>query len=103
MLVERRAQAGHHGIVLVAFDGDDVGALAGSREGDARTHRLVVEQHGAGAAHAVLAAEVGAGQPVRVAQVVAQVRPVRTRAGYPAAVDGEFDGLHGALLSSAVA
>ncbi|MCY1509555.1 hypothetical protein D9M68_439040 [compost metagenome] len=103
MPVEGDAQVGHDRVVLVALHRDDVGALAGGGKGDARAHRLVVHQHGAGAAHAVLAAKVGAGQAMRVAQVVAQVRPVRTRAGYPAAVDGEFDGLHGALLSSAVA
>ena len=42
------------------------------REHQAGAHRLAVDQHGAGAADAVLAADMGAGEPQLVAQAIGQ-------------------------------
>ena len=59
------------------------------REQQAGPHRLAVEQHRAGAADAVLAADVRAGQPQVVAQEVGQ-QPARRHAGVARhAVDGQ--------------
>ena len=49
-------------VVSQPFDGHHVRALAGLRVGDAGADRLPVDEHRAGAAHPVLAAEMGAGQ-----------------------------------------
>src|SRR5437879_11463166 len=54
-------------------------------------HRLAVEQHGAGAAHAVLAADVGAGEPQVLAQEVAQEEPRLDVAPVLDPVDGHVD------------
>ena len=51
-----------------AFDSPDLGAIGLDRVHDARSHTRAVEQHGTGAAHPVLAADVGAAQ----AQVLTQ-------------------------------
>ena len=55
-----------------ALDGDDVGAVGLDGEHQARPDRLAVDEDGARAAHAVLAAEVGAGQPEVLAQGVGE-------------------------------
>ena len=62
------------GVVVEAFDGAHARAVAGDREGDARARRRAVDLERAGAAHAVLAAEVGAGEPLALAQEVGEVR-----------------------------
>ena len=54
-------------------------------------HRLAVEQHGAGAAHAVLAADVGAGQAELVAQEVAEQEARLDLGGMRGAVDRDGD------------
>src|SRR5205085_9911832 len=59
---ERGAQLRHHRILGEALDRAHLGAFAGEREGDARSCRRAVDLERAGAAHAVLAAEVGAGE-----------------------------------------
>src|SRR5947208_3134170 len=59
-----------------ALDGRQLSAVRLHREHQAGAHRLAVEQHGAGAAHAVLAADVGAGEPQVLAEEVAQDQPV---------------------------
>src|SRR5439155_1467571 len=58
-----------------ALDGRQLSAVRLHREHQAGAHRLAVEQHGAGAAHAVLAADVGAGEPQVLAEEVAQAEP----------------------------
>ena len=55
-----------------ALDGGDRVVLGGDGEHQARAHRLAVDEDGAGAADAVLAADVGAGEPEVVAQEVRQ-------------------------------
>src|SRR5207237_6015601 len=58
-----------------SLDGAHLGALGLHREHQAGAHRLAVDQHGAGAAHAVLAAQVRAGEPAVLAQRVGEVAP----------------------------
>ena len=48
--------------------------VAGDRIGDAGARGLAVDQHRAGAAHAVLAAEMRAGEPQLLAQEIGEVR-----------------------------
>ncbi len=55
-----------------AFDGLDRGAVALHREDEAAAHDLAVEPHRAGAAHAMLAADMGAGEREIVAQEIDQ-------------------------------
>ena len=52
--------------------GTDLAALRLHGEQQARAHRLAVGQHGASAADAVLAPEVGAGQTAVLAQSIGQ-------------------------------
>ena len=59
------------------LDGRHLVALRADREHQATADRFAVEQHGAGPADAVLAADVGAGQMQVVAQGVAQQAPGR--------------------------
>ena len=54
---------------------DDLAAVGLHREHQAGAHRRAVDDHGAGAAHAVLAADMGAGQPQIVAQAIRQRQP----------------------------
>ena len=67
----------------------DLGAVAGDREGDAGARRRAVDQHGAGAADAVLAAEMRAGEVALLAQEVGEMRCAARRRGDRPAVDGE--------------
>ena len=70
---EGGAQLGHYRVVGVAFDSAHFGAVAADREGDARARRHAVDLERARAADAVLAAEVGARQPLLFSQKVGQV------------------------------
>ena len=54
------------------LDRPDLGLLALDGEGEAREHRLAVEEHGAGPALAELAAVLGPGQPEVLAQHLEQ-------------------------------
>ncbi len=87
-----------------AFDGADFAAFGLHREHQARAHRLAVEQHRAGAADAVLAADMGSGLAAFVADRVHQ-RAARIDAhAVAAAVDVEGDLAllaHAAACSSA--
>ena len=84
-----------HRMQLVAvgqtFDGADFLAVGLHREHQAGAHRLAVDDHGAGAADAVLAADMGAGLPAILADGVDQRAPRLDRDGVLAAVDGEGD------------
>ncbi len=57
------------------LDGGDLAVDRGHREHQARPHRPAVDEHRAGAADAVLAADVGAGQAEVVAQRVGEQPP----------------------------
>src|SRR5439155_20957359 len=92
----RFAEGGLQRVELVgggreAFDGRQLSAVRLHREHQAGAHRLAVEQHGAGAAHAVLAADVGAGEPQVLAQEVAQEEPRLDVAPVLDPVDGHVD------------
>ena len=78
-----RAKLGRDLVVIEAFDGGDAGAVAGHGIGDAGARRHAVEQQRAGAANAVLAAEMGAGQIEVVAQEIGEMG---------ARLDGGLDG-----------
>src|SRR5204862_2405445 len=73
------------------FDGGEGMAVRLHGEHDARAHRLAVEEHRAGAAHAVLAADVSAGQVQLVAQEVREQQAGLDLALVGAAVDGDGD------------
>ncbi len=72
MPAEALLQRRELGVVGQPFHGDDLGALRLHRQQQARAHRGAVDDHGAGATHAVLAAEMRSGEPQLVAQAVRQ-------------------------------
>ena len=73
-LLHRRQRAVRLG---QALDGGDLRAVGADREQEAGADRGAVQQDRAGAAHPVLAAHVGAGQPQVVAEAVGQQPPGR--------------------------
>jgi hypothetical protein len=75
MLTEGFLQRRELGVAGEAFDGDDFGALGLHREHQAGAHGGAIDENGAGAAHAVLAADMGAGQPQMMAQAICQREP----------------------------
>ena len=81
-----RVQVG--GVGGQALDGHDPAPVGLHREHEAGAHRHAVQEDGAGPAHAVLAAHVGAGQPQLVAQEVAQEEAGFDGAGVGLVVDG---------------
>jgi hypothetical protein len=62
MLAETFLQPTQSGGRTHPFDGRDAGALRLNREQQAAAYRLALQEHGACAAHAMLAAEMRAGQ-----------------------------------------
>ena len=91
LLRERLTQARHEGIVVEPLDGAYVGTVAGDRVGDARARDLAVDLHGAGAADAMLAPHVRAGEQHVLAQEVGKVRARRHLRFGRLAVDGKCD------------
>ena len=77
-------------VVVEAFDGGDVGVVASDRKGDAGAYRHAVDEQRAGAADAVLAAEMGAGQVVRLAQQIGEMGARLDVAPAPRAVDRQL-------------
>ena len=74
-----------------ALDRRHRGAVDLDGEHQARAHRLTVHQHGAGAADAVLAADVRAGEAELVAQEVAEEQARLDVGGVGRAIDGHAD------------
>ncbi len=72
MLAEALLQRGQVVIVGEPLDRHHLGAVGLHRQHQAGAHRGAVDDHGAGAAHAVLAAEVSSGEPQLVAQAIRQ-------------------------------
>ena len=72
-----------------AFDGGDLRAVLHDRERQAGIDAPAVNQHGAGAALAVIAALFCAGEVEMIAQCVEQRRPRRNREFGLGAVDGQ--------------
>ena len=63
------------GVVGEPFDGYDLGALGLHGEHEAGAHRRAIDDNRAGAAHAVLAADMGASEPQMMAQAIGQCQP----------------------------
>ena len=74
-----------------ALDREEIMAIRLHREHQAGAHGLAVEQDGASAAHAVLAADVGAGQAEVLADEVAQKQPGFDRPLVGCAIDIDGD------------
>jgi hypothetical protein len=74
-----------------ALHGGDLPAVRLHGEEEAGPHRLTVEQHGTGAAHPVLAADVGSGEAQLVAEKVAQQETRLRQVGVMGAVDADAD------------
>src|SRR5215472_42883 len=70
MLVKIAAQRFHDPVTGEALDGFDPALVASDGEHQARARRLTVDQHRAGAAHPVLAAEMGSGQIAALTQKI---------------------------------
>ena len=70
--LERILQVGDGAGIGHALDGLDRGAVALHRKHEAAAHHGAVEQHRAGAAHALLAADMAAGQAEVIAQEIDQ-------------------------------
>ena len=71
------------------FDGDDLGAVGLHRQHQAAAHDRAIDAHRAGAADAMLAAEMRAGEAQLGAQEIDQVLAHRHRARDALAVDGQ--------------
>src|SRR6185295_15707213 len=79
-----------------ALDGLDRGTVGLHREQEARPDRRAVEADRVGAANTVLAADVGAGEPERVAQEVGEQEARLDLLAVHPAVDGHLDRDHAA-------
>ncbi len=75
MLAKRFLQRREIGVVGQPFDGNDLGALGLNRQHEAGTHGRAIDNDRAGAAHAVLAADMGSGEPQMVAQAIRERQP----------------------------
>ena len=91
MLVERLLQPVHRSDAPEAFNGFDAAAVGLHREHQAGAHAVAVEKHGAGAADAVFAADMGAGEAKRMAQEIGEQQPRLHRGRESLAVDGHGD------------
>ena len=101
MLVKQFLQRVHLPDAAEAFDRLDAAAIGLHREHQASARAVAVDQHGAGAADAVLAADMGAGEPERVTQEIGEQQPRLHGGPVRRAVDGDADlaGLAHAALS----
>src|SRR5581483_7566087 len=88
-------------ILVEPLDGADLAPLAGERQGDAGARRRIVDQQGAGAADAVLAADMRAGQELLLAQEIGEAGARLDHRADRGAVDREAKRLHAAASASA--
>src|SRR5450759_4653837 len=88
-LFERHLQIGDFARIRNAFDGLDRGAVALHRQHQAAAHDLAVHAHGAGAAGAVLAADMAAGERQALAQEIDQRLARLDALPHLLAVDGQ--------------
>ena len=84
-------QVGEFAAIGQAFDGLDLGAVALHRQHQAAAHDLAVDAHGAGAADAVFAADMAAGEAEIVAHEVDQRLARLDTLSDALAIDGEAD------------
>ena len=101
MLTERLLQRVQPAVAHQPLDGGDLGAVRLHGEHQAGARGLAVDEDGAGAADAVLAADVGAGQLEILAQEVHQELARLAAALARRAVDGEVDVRHAPSLARA--
>jgi hypothetical protein len=74
-----------------AFDGEEFMSVRLHREHQAGPRRAAIEEDGAGAAHAMLTTEMGAGQAKLVTHKIGQRHPDLDLLLVPLAVDGQRD------------
>src|SRR6185312_7228573 len=86
---KRRSQLFHDLVVIETFDRGDVGMGTGCRIGNAGARRHAIDQHRAGTAHAMLTAKMGAGEIVRVADIIGEAGPRLHVSPYRNAIDRE--------------
>ena len=91
MLVKRFLQRIHLPDAAEAFDRLDAAAVGLHREHQAGARAVAVDQHGAGAADAMLAADMGAGQAQRVTQEIGKQQARLHGGAVGCAVDGDAD------------
>jgi hypothetical protein len=91
---ERVAQFAHQRIVVEILDAPDLRAVAIDGEGQTRALRLAVDQHRAGAAHALLTAEMGPGEMQVAAQEISEMQPGLDLGRDRDTVDGQRDDRH---------
>ena len=99
--LERLLQRRQHASAGERLDGLHRRAVDLDREQAAAAHRDAVEAHRAGAADAVLAADVGAGEPEAVPEEVGQEQPRLDVLADDLAVDGQRDLGHAARSQAA--
>src|SRR5512143_2938676 len=106
-LLERRLQIGDFAGIRQSFDCLDLGAVALHRQHQAATHDFAIYAHGAGAADAVLTANVTACEGKTLAQEIDQRRASIHALLHALAVDGQrnVEGVvaHGRASSSCLA
>src|SRR4029077_4879782 len=78
-------------VVVQAFDRGDTRSVAGAGVGDTGADRHIIEQEGARAAYAMLAAEMSAGQVEGIAQEIRKMGPRLDRCADCASVDRDQD------------
>ena len=87
LVMERRLQEQHQLILLETFQCPDIGTINTDGERDTGPRWLVIDQHRAGAAAALLAAEMRRGQPKFLAQQVREAGAGFDRGHNPFAID----------------
>jgi hypothetical protein len=89
--MEGRLQRVEDVAIRQAFHGSQRVAIYLNGQGQARADRVVVEEYRAGAADAVLAPDVGPGQPEVVSEEVAEEQPRLDGPLVGGSVDGDGD------------
>src|SRR3954467_8461453 len=92
--IECLADCRHQVVALIALDRPNLCAVSRDRQCDAGADRFSVHQNGAGAANAVLAADMRSRQQALVANKIGKRKPVIHRMGYSLAVDADIDRRH---------
>jgi hypothetical protein len=87
LVMECRLQDQHQRILLETFQCPDIRTINADGERDAGPRRLIIDQHRAGAADALLAAEMRRGQPKFLAQQVREAGAGFHRRLNPLAID----------------
>src|SRR3954470_16574451 len=92
--IECFADCRHQVVALIALDRPNLCAVSRNRQCDAGADWFSVHQKGAGAANAMLAADMRSRQQALVANKIGKRKPVINRMGYSLAVDADVDRRH---------